>query len=201
MVDVSRRASSDQSVKGLKKLRREDPAQADALAEMIVKNTYRTLRTRGMKGCYVYCTDAPLAEYLRSSVGQSFLGTGARDAPAEPAATASDVPLRRVSKAERDAGVVAVPVVDLNSRAKGLLLDPDAAAIAWVEPPVWVRPTPGMFVARAIAEDARIGYAAGAWCLYRSASPSVTPVAREGRDDAGGAAMVIEFLAVLPRVR
>lgn len=150
-----------------------------------------------MKGCYVYCTDAPLAEYLRSSVGQSFLGTGVRDAPAEPAATALDVPLRRVSKAERDAGVVAVPVVDLNSGAKGLLLDPDSAAIAWVEPPVWVRPTPGMFVARAVAEDARNGVAAGAWCLYRITSPDARSVVREGRDDAGGVALVVEFLVVL----
>ena len=28
--------------------------------------TYRTLMTRGMKGCYVYCTDKALSKYLRS---------------------------------------------------------------------------------------------------------------------------------------
>jgi DUF2075 family protein len=201
MVDVSRRASSDQSVKGLKKLRREDPARADALAEMIVKNTYRTLMTRGMKGCYVYCTDAPLAEYLRSSAGQSFLDRGVHEAPGAPAVRAIDVPLRRVSQAERDAGVVAVPVVDLNSGAKGLLLDPDAVAIAWVEPPAWVRPTPGMFVARAFAEDERNGVASGAWCLYRSTSPSAMSGVREGRDDERGAAMVVEYLTVLSHAR
>ena len=34
------------------------------LADEIIKNTYRTLMTRGMKGCYIYCTDAGMKEYL-----------------------------------------------------------------------------------------------------------------------------------------
>ena len=34
-------------------------------ADEIIKNTYRTLMTRGMKGCYVYCTDRKLAEHLK----------------------------------------------------------------------------------------------------------------------------------------
>jgi len=29
----------------------------------IIKNTYRTLMTRGMKGCYVYCVDKELEKY------------------------------------------------------------------------------------------------------------------------------------------
>ncbi|MBP8307761.1 MAG: DUF2075 domain-containing protein, partial [Burkholderiaceae bacterium] len=66
VTDATKRASSDQSVRGLKSLLRTEPESARALADSIVKNTYRTLMTRGMKGCYVYCTDAPLAAYLRS---------------------------------------------------------------------------------------------------------------------------------------
>jgi len=34
-------------------------------ADLIIKNTYRTLMTRGMKGCYVYCTDRETREYFR----------------------------------------------------------------------------------------------------------------------------------------
>ena len=64
--DATKRASSDQSVRGLKKMLQADPEGARALADSIVKNTYRTLMTRGMKGCYVYCTDPLLADYLRS---------------------------------------------------------------------------------------------------------------------------------------
>ena len=66
VADATKRASSDQSVKGLKSMLKEEPERARALADAIVKNTYRTLMTLGMKGCYVYCTDAPLAEYLRT---------------------------------------------------------------------------------------------------------------------------------------
>ncbi|MGR6001449.1 DNA/RNA helicase domain-containing protein [Bacillus cereus] len=30
----------------------------------LVKNTYKTLMTRGMKGCYVYCCDRELEKFL-----------------------------------------------------------------------------------------------------------------------------------------
>ncbi len=66
ITDYTKRASTDQSLKGIKKMSREDPEKADRVADEIIKNTYRTLMTRGMKGCYVYCTDENLAAYLRS---------------------------------------------------------------------------------------------------------------------------------------
>lgn len=65
VTDYGKRARTDQSVRGLKKMEREDPKRAHQLADEIIKNTYRTLMTRGMKGCYVYATDAGLREYLR----------------------------------------------------------------------------------------------------------------------------------------
>ena len=68
ITDASKRASTDQSLKGIKKLEREDPDKAHKEADEIIKNTYRTLMTRGMKGCYVYCTDPKLAEYLKKRV-------------------------------------------------------------------------------------------------------------------------------------
>lgn len=75
VVDASMRASSDKSVFGYKKMLAEHPEQAKAVGDMIVKNTYRTLMTRGMKGCYIYCTDPETQEYfkqaLRGSVDRS----------------------------------------------------------------------------------------------------------------------------------
>ena len=38
------------------------------LAERLIKNTYKTLMTRGQKGCFIYCEDAALAEYIRSFI-------------------------------------------------------------------------------------------------------------------------------------
>jgi DUF2075 family protein len=63
-----KRAGSDQSVKGWKKLAENDPEAARKMTDAIIKNTYRTLMTRGMKGCYLYCKDPELAGFLRSSL-------------------------------------------------------------------------------------------------------------------------------------
>ena len=66
ITDFTRRAKTDQSLKGIRKMYRENPTQALKRADEIIKNTYRTLMTRGMKGCYVFCTDSGMREYLRS---------------------------------------------------------------------------------------------------------------------------------------
>lgn len=65
VTDYTKRAGTDQSIKGLKKMEREDPKHALKLADEIIMNTYRTLMTRGMKGCYVYATDPNLRSYLK----------------------------------------------------------------------------------------------------------------------------------------
>lgn len=65
VTDYTKRAGTDQSIKGLKKMEREDPKHALKLADEIIKNTYRTLMTRGMKGCYVYATDPNLRSYSK----------------------------------------------------------------------------------------------------------------------------------------
>ena len=69
VTDFTKRAKTDQSLKGIKKLYKEDPNRAEKEADEIIKNTYRTLMTRGMKGCYVYCTDQHLSAYLKKCLG------------------------------------------------------------------------------------------------------------------------------------
>ncbi|MDO4317885.1 MAG: DUF2075 domain-containing protein [Lachnospiraceae bacterium] len=65
VTDFTKRAKTDQSLRGIKKIYKENPEKALALADEIIKNTYRTLLTRGMKGCYIYCVDKNLASHLR----------------------------------------------------------------------------------------------------------------------------------------
>jgi DUF2075 family protein len=65
ITDFTKRAKTDQSLKGIKKLYRESPDEAGSRADEIIKNTYRTLLTRGMKGCYIYCTDPGMSQYLK----------------------------------------------------------------------------------------------------------------------------------------
>ena len=72
VTDYTKRASTDQSISGLKKMESEDPARAHELADEIIKNTYRTLMTRGMKGCYVFATDSGLREYLKRRSAEAY---------------------------------------------------------------------------------------------------------------------------------
>jgi DUF2075 family protein len=55
----------DKTMKGFVKMSKADPGGAALAAKAIIKNTYRTLMTRGMKGCFVYATDPALRSYLR----------------------------------------------------------------------------------------------------------------------------------------
>lgn len=69
ITDYSKRARTDTSLNGIKKIADEQGEEvANKIADNIIKNTYRTLMTRGMKGCYVYCTDKKLNEYLKESL-------------------------------------------------------------------------------------------------------------------------------------
>jgi DUF2075 family protein len=64
LTDPTQRAKTDASIKGYKKLMQNNPEKAKDLLDQIIKNTYRTLMTRGMKGCYVYCTDEETREWM-----------------------------------------------------------------------------------------------------------------------------------------
>ncbi len=68
ITDFRKRAKTDNSLKGIKKLYKENPVKAEEKADEIIKNTYRTLLTRGMKGCYIYCTDPGLREYIKNKL-------------------------------------------------------------------------------------------------------------------------------------
>ena len=68
VTDYTKRAKSDNSLKGINKIVKENGEEkAKQMADSIIKNTYRTLMTRGMKGCYVYCVDKGMQEYLKNN--------------------------------------------------------------------------------------------------------------------------------------
>src|SRR5699024_12322301 len=65
LTDHTKRAKTDRSLWGIKKRIKEDPVNAHKTADQVIRNTYRTLLTRGQKGCFVYCTDKKLASYFK----------------------------------------------------------------------------------------------------------------------------------------
>ena len=70
ITDGFKRSPNDQSLKGFKAMVRKNPTEALQAADAIIKNTYRTLMTRGMKGCYVYFCDKALADHFRDLMAQ-----------------------------------------------------------------------------------------------------------------------------------
>jgi len=70
VTDVTERAKTDQSIKGIYKIYQQDFEKAEKIADELIKNTYKTLMTRGQKGCYVYCVDKALAQYLRNRINR-----------------------------------------------------------------------------------------------------------------------------------
>jgi len=171
VTEPGRRAKSDKSLSGLRTISAENPSLAAREADRIIKNTYRTLLTRGLRGCYVFCVDAELASYLRARLESRASPGGVHAAPGTPlfAAAGNVVPLRRLSPAER-VGAHAVPLVDLRFAA-GAFGDTqalDGDAYDWVEVPDWVHLQPDLFVAQVIGESLNRRIPNGAWCLFRA---------------------------------
>lgn len=63
----SARAKTDTSLHGYKKELAIDPERASKKADEIIRNTYRTLMSRGMKGCYVWFADEEASTYFKEN--------------------------------------------------------------------------------------------------------------------------------------
>ncbi|WP_019038355.1 DUF2075 domain-containing protein [Psychroflexus tropicus] len=65
LVQPAKRDKGDRTVFGWKSGIKKDPEYWKSLLKEIIKNTYRTLMTRGMKGCYIYCKDQETRDYFK----------------------------------------------------------------------------------------------------------------------------------------
>ena len=68
ITNPNERAKTDASLKGYKKEFKENPEITAEKARSIIKNTYRTLMTRGMKGCYVYFVDKETENFFKTRI-------------------------------------------------------------------------------------------------------------------------------------
>ena len=62
ITDYKARAKTDASLKGIKSSKNYE------LADKIIRNTYKTLMSRGQKGCYLYIEDSELRAYLKEVI-------------------------------------------------------------------------------------------------------------------------------------
>ena len=59
------RARSDKSLSGWRAALTTDPEGTEERVSRLIRNTYRTLMSRGMKSCWVFASDPGLQAYLR----------------------------------------------------------------------------------------------------------------------------------------
>ena len=169
------RSKNDRSIHGYKALLKTNADAANSKVDTIIRNTYRTLMTRGMKGCYVYFTDKPTAEYfkarliLASPSASPAISFG--ESPSSSGDNFSDniLPFRRLSAKEVKPYINAVPLIDLKFAAGGFSEFQSIAddEVTWVELPSVFRPERGLFVAQVIGESMNRRIPNGAWCLFR----------------------------------
>ena len=62
ITDRKMRAKTDATIKGLN--------GDEELGDKIIRNTYKTLLTRGQKGCFIYCEDKALSDYIKEKLSK-----------------------------------------------------------------------------------------------------------------------------------
>jgi hypothetical protein len=139
--------------------------------EDYIRNTYRVLLSRGLKGCYVYFQDSETAKFLLSRAEgltfETFLA--AEQVEDKKVEVGNVVPLRRISRSDLQPFNNAIPVVDLAIAAGefGEFQLPDPDSVEWVSVPDGVRPSMDLFVARVVGESMNKVVPSGSWCLFR----------------------------------
>lgn len=177
ITDAAKRSRMDKSVQGYKGMLKKQPIEAKRIADLIIKNTYRTLMTRGQKGCFVYSSDPETREWFKGRSRRSprtvlpwrFSNEVQRKFAAHPFTIVA--PEQRASKPH------AVPLFDILLSA-GQFIEGDVAEdCQWVELPETFRWQPGLFIARVRGDSMNKKIPDGSWCLFK-ANPAGT---RQGK--------------------
>jgi len=169
--DPEKRARTDSSLKGWKKSLREAKGDNEvteavlAKVQAIIKNTYKVLLSRGRKGCFVWCADPALREFLRDRLrlaSRTFPTHAPTSVPRPPA------PAARIGASSPGRRFVDwVPVYEL-SAAAGDFGPPSAAeSLGEVASPPDLRTDECHFAARVRGRSMEPLIPDGSLCLFR----------------------------------
>ncbi|MEZ6016877.1 MAG: DNA/RNA helicase domain-containing protein [Planctomycetota bacterium] len=156
ITDPNARDRYDKSVRGLKALIKEDPESGRALAASVIKNTYRTLMSRGLKGCYVWSVDEETNAWFRGRLGAQL-----------DEAEAAPHPFVALAPEEAALSPRAVRLYDLSIAAGVFSGEQVAGEPEWIELPEPFSGGSDYFVARVDGESMNRRVPSGSWCLFR----------------------------------
>ena len=176
VVQPDQRAKTDQSLKGYKKALKENQEAAKLKADAIVKNTYRTLMSRGQKGCYIYSTDPETNAYF-SELAKSVAYEQKQVEDTEPVLVKQEefqseqypgLKLKVLKHHKVNPFENAVPIYDLKMAAGQFSEEQQVPGYDWVELPDSFRPQKGHFVTCVVGESMNKRIPNGAWCLFKA---------------------------------
>jgi DUF2075 family protein/SOS-response transcriptional repressor LexA len=167
VTDAAKRSSGDSSIKGYKGLLKTNRAHAKAKADLIIKNTYRTLMTRGIKGCYVYSTDPETNLFIQTQgVGALLPEFEDPEIPKAPPA----YPFRILTPEEAADRPNAVPIFDVKVAAGDFSEEQWLQDCQYAELPDHFTAKTGFFIAQVVGESMNRRIPNGSWCLFREPS-------------------------------
>ena len=134
----------------------------------LVKNTYRVLLSRGMKGCFVHFMDKDTERFVRSRMEAPAVGTELQS----PGSVRSHIVFqpRIVVPRKKDRYLTCIPFVPLRIAADAFS-DPQAVdeeSLEWVSIQSSHALRPGMFVAQVVGKSMEPTIPDGAFCLFRA---------------------------------
>lgn len=162
ITDAGKRSSRDKTIRGYKKMLKQTPEKARQLTSELIKNTYRTLMTRGQKGCYLFCTDTETRDYFKAMCVRH------EDVDAQIISPYQGLDLPIVPFEEAMPYRTHVPIYDLHAAAGGFSEMQSLEETQWVALPDHINVSDGMFVMRVVGESMNRRIPNGSWCLFKA---------------------------------
>jgi DUF2075 family protein len=163
-----RRAKGDTSIRGYGKLLLNDRLQGERRIREVIQNTYRTLMTRGARGCFVYSVDPETNSFLKAAIGRAESVEPAAGLAVLPTETAAALPFRTLGADEVKAAPNRVRYFPSIEAAAGAFSSKRSAEdVVWIQLPETYRTAEDMFVVKVVGESMNRVIPNGSWCLFR----------------------------------
>lgn len=163
ITDVTKRSKQDRSVFGIKSLIKANRENGLDTAERIIKNTYRTLMTRGIKGCYVYFCDKELSTHFASQLEMEATTISISQQPPE-------LPKHRIEPDVMESAKYNdfLPFYTIKAACGAFGEGQDTEINGWVRVDGIGKLTKNMFVVQACGKSMEPKIPDGSYCVFRS---------------------------------
>jgi DUF2075 family protein len=132
----------------------------------LIKNTYRVLLSRGLKGCYVYFMDEDTKNFFLSRIEGQVLAEHAATQAAAPARSLRDLLiLPDIALVERF--MTHLPVFSLAAAASGFSESQEVRPLGWAPAPIGHALNKDMFIARVKGRSMEPTIPDGSYCVFR----------------------------------